>query len=163
MHQAAWPTQNTWVEKEEQRAPMGKSGFVTGTQVEDGIWAIKILESSDFYGIPEFYHPWLPLPCCLLLTDVNECETLQGVCGAALCENVEGSFLCVCPNSPEEFDPMTGRCVPPRTSAGETEIKVYLTDGCWPRRKVMSSNHSWCGQLPSVRCFKQEKTAKHRS
>ncbi|XP_065782202.1 latent-transforming growth factor beta-binding protein 4 isoform X1 [Muntiacus reevesi] len=50
--------------------------------------------------------------------DVNECETLQGVCGAALCENVEGSFLCVCPNSPEEFDPMTGRCVPPRTSAG---------------------------------------------
>ncbi|VFV38979.1 latent-transforming growth factor [Lynx pardinus] len=50
--------------------------------------------------------------------DVNECETLQGVCGAALCENVEGSFLCVCPTSPEEFDPMTGRCVPPRTSAG---------------------------------------------
>ncbi|KAB0396463.1 hypothetical protein E2I00_012107 [Balaenoptera physalus] len=50
---------------------------------------------------------------------VNECETLQGVCGAALCENVEGSFLCVCPNSPEEFDPMTGRCVPPRTSADD--------------------------------------------
>ncbi|XP_060041921.1 latent-transforming growth factor beta-binding protein 4 isoform X2 [Erinaceus europaeus] len=49
--------------------------------------------------------------------DVNECETLQGVCGAALCENVEGSFLCVCPSSPEEFDPMTGRCVPPHTSA----------------------------------------------
>ncbi|XP_037675602.1 latent-transforming growth factor beta-binding protein 4 isoform X4 [Choloepus didactylus] len=50
--------------------------------------------------------------------DVNECETLQGVCGAALCENAEGSFLCVCPTSPEEFDPMTGRCVPPQTSAG---------------------------------------------
>lgn len=50
--------------------------------------------------------------------DVNECETLQGVCGSALCENVEGSFLCVCPISPEEFDPMTGRCVPPRTPAG---------------------------------------------
>uniref|UniRef100_G3UA49 Latent-transforming growth factor beta-binding protein 4 n=1 Tax=Loxodonta africana TaxID=9785 RepID=G3UA49_LOXAF len=53
--------------------------------------------------------------------DVNECETLQGVCGAALCENVEGSFLCVCPNSPEEFDPMTGRCVSPQPSAGETD------------------------------------------
>uniref|UniRef100_A0A8C6QEZ0 Latent transforming growth factor beta binding protein 4 n=1 Tax=Nannospalax galili TaxID=1026970 RepID=A0A8C6QEZ0_NANGA len=54
--------------------------------------------------------------------DVNECETLQGVCGAALCENVEGSFLCVCPTSPEEFDPMTARCVPPRTSAGEIHM-----------------------------------------
>uniref|UniRef100_A0A4X2M4R0 Latent-transforming growth factor beta-binding protein 4 n=1 Tax=Vombatus ursinus TaxID=29139 RepID=A0A4X2M4R0_VOMUR len=49
--------------------------------------------------------------------DVNECETLQGVCGAALCENVEGSFLCVCPTSPDEFDPMTGRCVPPKPPA----------------------------------------------
>uniref|UniRef100_A0A452V189 Latent transforming growth factor beta binding protein 4 n=1 Tax=Ursus maritimus TaxID=29073 RepID=A0A452V189_URSMA len=56
--------------------------------------------------------------------DVNECETLQGVCGAALCENVEGSFLCVCPTSPEEFDPMTGRCVPPRTSAGKTDVSI---------------------------------------
>ncbi|XP_055993011.1 latent-transforming growth factor beta-binding protein 4 isoform X2 [Sorex fumeus] len=52
--------------------------------------------------------------------DVNECETLQGVCGTALCENVEGSFLCVCPTSPEEFDPMTGRCVPPRRSSGSS-------------------------------------------
>lgn len=69
------------------------------------------------------------LLCCVPLTDVNECETLQGVCGAALCENVEGSFLCVCPTSPEEFDPMTGRCVPPRTSAGETDVSVYLTVG----------------------------------
>lgn len=59
-----------------------------------------------------------------MLTDVNECETLQGVCGAALCENVEGSFLCVCPTSPEEFDPMTGRCVPPRTSAGKTDVAI---------------------------------------
>lgn len=45
--------------------------------------------------------------------DVNECETLQGVCGAELCENVEGSFLCLCPSSDQEFDPMTGRCTRP--------------------------------------------------
>lgn len=83
-----------------------------------------IFESSDFqtFGIIEAYNHCVP--CCLLLTDVNECETLQGVCGAALCENVEGSFLCVCPNSPEEFDPMTGRCVSPRTSAGETVVSI---------------------------------------
>uniref|UniRef100_A0A7N4P5Q2 Latent-transforming growth factor beta-binding protein 4 n=1 Tax=Sarcophilus harrisii TaxID=9305 RepID=A0A7N4P5Q2_SARHA len=54
--------------------------------------------------------------------DVNECETLQGVCGAALCENVEGSFLCVCPTSPDEFDPMTGRCVPPRPPASDPQL-----------------------------------------
>ncbi|PNJ19040.1 LTBP4 isoform 35, partial [Pongo abelii] len=62
--------------------------------------------------------------------DVNECETLQGVCGAALCENVEGSFLCVCPNSPEEFDPMTGRCVPPRTSADVDECQLFRDQVC---------------------------------
>ncbi|XP_067170533.1 latent-transforming growth factor beta-binding protein 4 isoform X3 [Apteryx mantelli] len=45
--------------------------------------------------------------------DVNECETLAGVCGAELCENVEGSFLCLCPDSRDEFDPMTGRCIRP--------------------------------------------------
>ncbi|XP_041428866.1 latent-transforming growth factor beta-binding protein 4 isoform X2 [Xenopus laevis] len=44
-------------------------------------------------------------------TDVNECLTLQGVCGTAICENVEGSFLCTCPNSKEEFDPMSGKCI----------------------------------------------------
>ncbi|KAE8585611.1 hypothetical protein XENTR_v10021376 [Xenopus tropicalis] len=43
--------------------------------------------------------------------DVNECLTLQSVCGTALCENVEGSFLCTCPNSKEEFDPMSGKCI----------------------------------------------------
>lgn len=38
---------------------------------------------------------------------------------------------------------------------------VYLTDDCWPHGKIMWSNHSWCGQLPSVKycCFKhQQKT-----
>lgn len=50
-----------------------------------------------------FFHPFL--------TDVNECETLHGVCGTAPCENVEGSFLCICPQAGEEFDPMTGRCI----------------------------------------------------
>ncbi|XP_069500617.1 latent-transforming growth factor beta-binding protein 4 isoform X2 [Ambystoma mexicanum] len=49
--------------------------------------------------------------------DVNECQTLQGVCGMAQCENVEGSFLCICPNSNEEFDPMTGKCIRPRSAA----------------------------------------------
>uniref|UniRef100_A0A7N4NQ99 Latent transforming growth factor beta binding protein 4 n=1 Tax=Sarcophilus harrisii TaxID=9305 RepID=A0A7N4NQ99_SARHA len=66
--------------------------------------------------------------------DVNECETLQGVCGAALCENVEGSFLCVCPTSPDEFDPMTGRCVPPRPPASDSSSEAHGTEaGPWPR------------------------------
>ncbi|KAM7020722.1 latent-transforming growth factor beta-binding protein 4-like, partial [Acridotheres tristis] len=43
-------------------------------------------------------------------TDVDECQTLRGVCGAERCENVEGSFLCLCPDSRQEFDPVTGRC-----------------------------------------------------
>lgn len=42
--------------------------------------------------------------------DVNECEMLSGVCGEALCENVDGSFLCLCSDENQEYDPMTGQC-----------------------------------------------------
>ncbi|KAM8952287.1 latent-transforming growth factor beta-binding protein 4 [Pelodytes ibericus] len=45
--------------------------------------------------------------------DVNECLTLQRVCGIALCQNTDGSFTCICPNRDEEFDPMSGTCLPP--------------------------------------------------
>uniref|UniRef100_UPI00398F4CE2 latent-transforming growth factor beta-binding protein 4-like n=1 Tax=Pristiophorus japonicus TaxID=55135 RepID=UPI00398F4CE2 len=42
--------------------------------------------------------------------DVNECETMEGVCGSAVCENVGGSFFCLCLDEKEEFDLRTGRC-----------------------------------------------------
>lgn len=51
--------------------------------------------------------------------DVNECEMLSGVCGEALCENVDGSFLCLCSDENQEYDPMTGQCRF-RTSPGKT-------------------------------------------
>jgi len=50
--------------------------------------------------------------------DVNECEMLSGVCGEALCENVDGSFLCLCSDENQEYDPMTGQCRF-RTSSGK--------------------------------------------
>ena len=43
--------------------------------------------------------------------DVNECEMLNRVCGNALCENVDGSFLCVCPDDTQEFDTTSGLCI----------------------------------------------------
>lgn len=42
--------------------------------------------------------------------DVNECELMLAVCGAALCENVEGSFLCLCASDLEEYDAQEGHC-----------------------------------------------------
>uniref|UniRef100_A0A8C1WLR9 Latent-transforming growth factor beta-binding protein 1 n=1 Tax=Cyprinus carpio TaxID=7962 RepID=A0A8C1WLR9_CYPCA len=42
--------------------------------------------------------------------DVNECELLVNVCGEATCENREGTFLCLCPDEMQEFDPMSGKC-----------------------------------------------------
>lgn len=44
---------------------------------------------------------------------------LSGVCGEALCENVDGSFLCLCSDESQEYDPMTGQCRF-RTSPGKT-------------------------------------------
>lgn len=44
---------------------------------------------------------------------------LSGVCGEAFCENVEGSFLCVCADENQEYNPMTGQCRS-RASGGES-------------------------------------------
>lgn len=52
------------------------------------------------------------------LADVNECELMLAVCGTALCENVEGSFLCLCANDLEEYDAQEGHCRP-RLAGGE--------------------------------------------
>ncbi|XP_034021624.1 latent-transforming growth factor beta-binding protein 4-like [Thalassophryne amazonica] len=43
--------------------------------------------------------------------DEDECVSLQGVCGLARCENVEGSFMCECDGQGEEFDTRTRQCV----------------------------------------------------
>lgn len=43
---------------------------------------------------------------------------MLAVCGAALCENVEGSFLCLCASDLEEYDAQEGHCRP-RGAAGE--------------------------------------------
>nr|XP_023841971.1 latent-transforming growth factor beta-binding protein 4-like [Salvelinus alpinus] len=52
-----------------------------------------------------------PIPV-LSRADVNECEMSTALCGEALCENVDGSFLCICPSDNEEFDPITSQCRP---------------------------------------------------
>ncbi|KAJ8793819.1 hypothetical protein J1605_019240 [Eschrichtius robustus] len=59
--------------------------------------------------------PTSPSSC---LADVNECELMLAVCGAALCENVEGSFLCLCASDLEEYDAQEGRCRP-RVAGGQ--------------------------------------------
>lgn len=74
----------------------------------------------------------LPRPNLILFpADVDECETLRGVCGAERCENVEGSFLCLCPDSRDEFDPVTGRCVPP--PAPQTPPQPPGTAACFSK------------------------------
>lgn len=45
-----------------------------------------------------------------LPADVNECELLGNVCGEAICENHEGSYLCLCPDETQEFDRNSGKC-----------------------------------------------------
>lgn len=49
-------------------------------------------------------------PPVFLLPDINECEVITAVCGKAFCENVEGTFLCICSGDDEEFDPESSQC-----------------------------------------------------
>ncbi|XP_059376221.1 latent-transforming growth factor beta-binding protein 1 isoform X8 [Carassius carassius] len=62
--------------------------------------------------------------------DVNECELLRNVCGEATCENREGTFLCLCPDEMQEFDPMSGKCfsIPPVTPVERKECYFNLND-----------------------------------
>ncbi|RXN29816.1 latent-transforming growth factor beta-binding 1-like isoform X1 [Labeo rohita] len=62
--------------------------------------------------------------------DVNECELLGNVCGEATCENREGTFLCLCPDEMQEFDPMSAKCfsTPPVTEVERKECYFNLND-----------------------------------
>lgn len=78
----------------------------------------------------------------LCLADVNECELMLAVCGAALCENVEGSFLCLCASDLEEYDTQEGHCRP-RVAGGEhapQSIQPGCTTALWltlPRLQLL--------------------------
>lgn len=48
---------------------------------------------------------------------------MVAVCGTALCENVEGSFLCLCPSDHEEYDTEAGQCKP-RAAMGEYATRI---------------------------------------
>lgn len=82
----------------------------------------------------------------LLFPDVNECELLSGVCGEAFCENVEGSFLCVCADENQEYSPMTGQC---RSRASEGKSQWH----CVGDRGLLSGicTHTGLGQTLGVR------------
>ncbi|XP_062375263.1 latent-transforming growth factor beta-binding protein 1 isoform X2 [Sardina pilchardus] len=60
--------------------------------------------------------------------DLNECELLATVCGEARCENVEGSFMCTCPDENQEYDQMTATCVTPTGSVERKECYYNLND-----------------------------------
>ncbi|XP_051723212.1 latent-transforming growth factor beta-binding protein 1 isoform X4 [Ctenopharyngodon idella] len=62
--------------------------------------------------------------------DVNECEVLGNVCGEAICENHEGSYLCLCPDETQEFDRNSGKCfsTPPVTSVERKECYFNMND-----------------------------------
>uniref|UniRef100_A0A8C1I5P8 Latent-transforming growth factor beta-binding protein 1 n=1 Tax=Cyprinus carpio TaxID=7962 RepID=A0A8C1I5P8_CYPCA len=62
--------------------------------------------------------------------DVNECELISNVCGEATCENREGTFLCLCPDEMQEFDPMSAKCfsTTPVTPVERKECYFNLND-----------------------------------
>uniref|UniRef100_A0A673KU64 Latent-transforming growth factor beta-binding protein 2 n=1 Tax=Sinocyclocheilus rhinocerous TaxID=307959 RepID=A0A673KU64_9TELE len=62
--------------------------------------------------------------------DVNECELLGNVCGEAICENREGTFLCLCLDEMQEFDPKLAKCfsTPPVTPVERKECYFNLND-----------------------------------
>lgn len=90
-------------------------------------------------------------PCS---ADVNECELMVAVCGTALCENVEGSFLCLCPSDHEEYDTEAGQCQP-RAAMGEKRAGQERGSPGWgegePRRLrgCQGRAHAGTGELTS--------------
>ncbi|XP_078797494.1 latent-transforming growth factor beta-binding protein 2 isoform X3 [Oryzias latipes] len=88
--------------------------------------------------------------------DVNECETSSALCGEALCENYDGSFLCICPNDNEEFDPITNRC---RSMAMIDPEHIYPVIPFTDERKECYYNlndANYCNNVLSRNTTKQE-------
>lgn len=85
----------------------GKDEFKGSLEISSFPAAIAGLGTA---GIAVRRDPHVLLGLCSFFPDVNECELLSGVCGEAFCENVEGSFLCVCADESQEYSPMTGQC-----------------------------------------------------
>ncbi|KAI3363428.1 hypothetical protein L3Q82_011574 [Scortum barcoo] len=56
--------------------------------------------------------------------DVNECELLSSVCGEAQCMNVDGSFLCVCPDG-QDYNVMIAKCEPIPTASSVERKECY--------------------------------------
>lgn len=68
---------------------------------------------------------------------------MLAVCGDALCENVEGSFLCLCASDLEEYDAEEGHCRP-RVAGGETweapSLPASFHKDSWLRKVIHSSS-----------------------
>ncbi|KTF75644.1 hypothetical protein cypCar_00035383 [Cyprinus carpio] len=74
--------------------------------------------------------PFSMIKHIFLPADVNECELISNVCGEATCENREGTFLCLCPDEMQEFDPMSAKCfsTTPVTPVERKECYFNLND-----------------------------------
>ncbi|KAM4600055.1 latent-transforming growth factor beta-binding protein 1 isoform 3-T3 [Fundulus diaphanus] len=61
--------------------------------------------------------------------DVNECELLSSVCGEAKCMNMDGSFICVCPEG-QDYNIMIAKCEPSQTgpSVERKDCYYHLSD-----------------------------------
>uniref|UniRef100_A0A8C7YA88 Latent transforming growth factor beta binding protein 2 n=1 Tax=Oryzias sinensis TaxID=183150 RepID=A0A8C7YA88_9TELE len=84
--------------------------------------------------------------------DVNECETSSALCGEALCENYDGSFLCICPTDNEEFDPITNRC----RSMVSQQLKVDRPDAMRKECYYNLNDANYCNNVLSRNTTKQE-------
>ena len=166
MLQSAWPTQNTWVEKWRSRGlPWGNQGLSLEHKQRMGSESLKclkaqtLMEFQKFTTVDSLFHL---VSCWQMWMNVRHYRA----CVELPCVRMWKAPSSVsAPTALRSLTLWPGAVFPLGPLLVRLEIKVYLTDGCWPHRKVMGSNHSWCGQLPSVRCccFKQQKTVKHRS
>ncbi|KAM9318546.1 LOW QUALITY PROTEIN: latent-transforming growth factor beta-binding protein 4 [Pholidichthys leucotaenia] len=95
---------------------------------------VKVKSFQGYVRIPKsvcfFFSFWfVSLSMCVL--DVDECTTVPGACGSARCENVDGSFTCVCDQAGEAYDAETKRClstVPPALlhAVKDLELGIYI-------------------------------------
>ncbi len=77
---------------------------------------------------------------CVCVSDINECVTLPGACQPGTCQNLDGSFRCICPPG---YEVQNDKCVGKSFTLTHTHTHTPVTRADPSRPTQISTSVTW--------------------